>query len=36
MILTIIKLTNNTGEVEIEEDDLGIEANTEEEDLINI
>jgi len=35
MILTIIGLTNNTGEVKIKEDDLAIEADIEEEDLVN-
>ena len=36
MILTIIRLIDNIGEVEIKEDDLAIEADIEEEDLINI
>jgi len=36
MILIIIRLINNIKEIEIKEDDLGIKANTEEEDLANI
>jgi len=35
MILTTIRLTDNTEEVKIKENDLAIKADIEEEDLIN-
>jgi len=36
MILIIIKLTDNTKEIKIKEDDLVIKADIEEEDLVNV